>query len=148
MLKMIAELISNVAGILSNWFKWKSSGVSQRREAEGIVERDGNAAAKRRAEVNRACHTGDAAAVNRIVNGVGAAAIVFAFLFVDAVLVGGCFSPPAPQYVAADREVKCHTNETGAVIWEVPALVMEELLNAKLELDDLKKENKIKEITK
>lgn len=140
MLKMIAELISNVAGIFSNWFKWKSSGVSQRREADGIVERDENAAAKRRAEVNRACHTGDAAAVNRIVNG--------ACIALAALALGCASAPPAPQYVAADREVKCRTNETGTVIWEVPALVMEELLNARLELDDLKKENKIKEITK
>lgn len=141
---MVAELISNVAGIFSNWFKWKSSGVSQRLEAEGIVERDENAAAKRRADVNRACHTGDAAAVNRFLNECLAMACGLGFM-------AGCLSakPAAPQYVAADREVTCTTNELGrAVMWHVPPLVMEELLNARLELDDLKKENKIKEIAK
>lgn len=141
---MVAELISNVAGIFANWFRWKSSGVSQRLEAEGIVERDENAAAKRRAEVNRACHEGDAAAVNRFLNECLAMACGLGFM-------AGCFSakPAAPQYVAADRKVTCTTNEMGrAVMWHVPPLVMEDLLNARLELDDLKKESKIKEIAK
>ena len=60
----------------------------------------------------------------------------------------GCTSP-TPKYVAADREVTCVTNETGAVeYWRVPPLVMEDLLNAKVELGELKNELKVKEITK
>lgn len=60
----------------------------------------------------------------------------------------GC-AAPTPKYVAADREVACVTNETGAVeYWRVPPLVMEDLLNAKVELGELKQELKIKEITK
>lgn len=62
--------------------------------------------------------------------------------------VAGCVAD-GPKYVAADREVTCVTNETGAVVyWRVPPLVMEELLNAKVELGELKQELKIKEITK
>ena len=58
----------------------------------------------------------------------------------------GCVSE-RPRYVAADRVVTCVTNETGAVeYWRVPPLVMEELLNAKLELEEAKHENKVKEI--
>lgn len=149
MLKMIAELISNALGIVSNWFKWKSSGVAQREAAEGIVQKSEDAAAKRKAEINRACHQGDADAVNRIVNGCGMAFLVAAFLFADACFVCGCFSAPKPQYVAADREVTCVTNATGMVeYWKVPPLVMEDLLNAKVELGEIKKEQKIKEITK
>ena len=144
MLKMILELIANAAGVVSNWFRWKSSGVAQREAAEGIVERDEAAAAKRKAEVNRACHEGDADFVNRIVNG----AVAFA-LAVFCVVGCGCASAQKPQYVAADREVTCVTNATGGVeYWKVPPLVMEELLNAKLELGDMKKEKKVKEITK
>ena len=60
----------------------------------------------------------------------------------------GC-AAPAPKYVAADRVVTCETNETGAVLyWRVPPLVMEELLNSKLELEEMKHQTKIKEITK
>lgn len=149
MLKMILELISNAIGAVSNWFKWKSSGVAQREAAEDIVQKSEDAAAKRKAEINRACHEGDADAVNRIVNGGGMAFLFAAFLFADACIVCGCFSAPKPQYVAADRKVTCVTNATGMVeYWKVPPLVMEELLNAKLELGELKKENKVKEITK
>ena len=149
MLKMIAELISNALGVVSNWFKWKSSSVAQREAAEGIVQKSEDAAAKRKAEINRACHEGDADVVNRIVNGCGMAFFVAAFLFADACLVCGCFSAPKPQYVAADREVTCVTNATGKVeYWKVPPLVMEELLSAKVELGEMKKESKIKEITK
>lgn len=146
---MILELIANAAGAVSNWFKWKSSGVAQREAAEGIVQKSEDSIAKRRAEVNRACHEGDAETVNRLVNGCGMAFFVAAFLFADACFVCGCFSAPKPQYVAADREVTCVTNAIGKVeYWKVPPLVMEELLNAKLELGELKKENKVKEITK
>lgn len=143
MLKMILELIANAAGVVSNWFRWKSSGVAQREAAEGIVERDAADAARRRAEVNRACHEGDSAAVNRFLNECLAAACGLVFMC-------GCASAPSvPQYVAADREVTCVTNAMGKVeYWKVPPLVMEELLNAKLELGELKKENKVKEITK
>lgn len=58
----------------------------------------------------------------------------------------GCISEK-PRYVTADRVVTCTTNELGqAVMWHVPPLVMEELLNAKLELEEVKHENKVKEI--
>jgi hypothetical protein len=138
---MILELIANAAGAVSNWFRWKSSGVAQREAAEGIVQKSEDAIAKRRAEVNRACHEGDASFVNRILN--SAAAVAFSSL-----CVVGCASAVKPQYVAADREVRFVTNSVGRAVFEVPPLVMEELLNAKLELGEIKKENKIKEITK
>jgi hypothetical protein len=141
MMKMILELIANAAGAVSNWFKWKSSGVAQREAAEGIVQKSEDAAARRKAEVNRACHEGDAGFVNRILNSSAAFALA-------SLCVIGCASAK-PQYVAADREVTCVTNAMGKVeYWKVPPLVMEELLNAKLELGELKKENKVKEITK
>jgi hypothetical protein len=140
---MITELISNALGVVSNWFKWKSSGVAQREAAEGIVQKSEDAAVKRKAEINRACYEGDARAVNRFLNNCLEIACGLCFM-------AGCLSsPPSPQYVAADREVTCVTNATGKVeYWKVPPLVMEELLNAKLELGELKKENKVKEITK
>lgn len=61
-------------------------------------------------------------------------------------LACGCVSEKT-RYVAADRVVTCTTNGFGqAVMWHVPPLVMEELLNAKLELEEAKHENKVKEI--
>lgn len=139
---MILELIANAAGAVSNWFKWKSSGVAQRDAAEDIVQKSEDAAAQRRSEVNHACHEGDAGFVNRILNSSAAFALA-------SLCVVGCASATKPQYVAADREVTCVTNAMGKVeYWKVPPLVMEELLNAKLELGEIKKENKVKEITK
>lgn len=143
MLKMILDLISNAFGVAKEWLGFKNSNVGQRKAAEGIVKNAEDAAKKRKAEINKAVHEGDAAAVNRIVNGF---AILWAMVVIASVL--GCVAP-APKYVAADREVTCVTNETGAVeYWRVPPLVMEELLNAKVELGELKQELKIKEITK
>ena len=138
---MIMELVSNAIGAVKGWFDWKSSGVGQRKAAEAMVDKAETAAKKRKAEINRAVFEGDAAKVNAIVAGCAAASLaVFA----------GCFSaPPAPVYVAADREVSCVTNAAGAVeYWKVPPLVMEDLLDAKVELGELKKELKIKEIVK
>ena len=142
MLKMILELVANALGVVKGWLDWKSSGVGQRKAAEGMVEDAEAAAKRRRAEINRAVHEGDEATVNRIVNGLCVAACV------SLALVAGCASPE-PAYVAADRHVTCVTNATGAVeYWRVPPLVMEELLNAKVELGELKKELKVKEIMK
>lgn len=144
---MILELITNAVGAVSNWFKWKSSGVKQRTDAEAIVKRDERAAENRRAEVNHAVHTGDEATINRLVNGL---AILWALVLFASLLscAAGCRSPE-PRYVAADRVVTCATNETGAVLyWRVPPLVMEELLNSKLELEEMKHQTKVKEITK
>lgn len=144
---MILELISNAVGAVKGWFDWKTSHVKQRTDAEAIVKRDERAAQNRRAEVNRAVHTGDEAKVNRLVNGLALlwALVLFASLLSCA---AGCRSPE-PRYVAADRVVTCVTNETGDVLyWRVPPLVMEELLNSKLELEEMKHETKVKEITK
>ena len=143
MLKMILELISNAFGVAKEWLGFKNSGVGQRKAAENMVKDAEDAAKKRKAEINKAVHEGDAATVNQIVNGF---AILWAMLVAASVL--GC-AAPAPKYVAADREVTCVMNETGAVeYWRVPPLVMEELLNAKVELGELKNELKVKEITK
>lgn len=147
MFTMILELITNALGTVSNWFKWKSSPVKQHTDAEAVVKRDERAAQNRRAEVNRAVHTGDEAKVNRIVNGL---ALLWALMLSASLLSCACgCRTPEPRYVAADRVVTCVTNETGAVLyWRVPPLVMEELLNSKLELEEMKHQNKVKEITK
>ena len=142
---MIGELIANIAGIFSNFFKWKSSGVKQTREAREIVEKDEAAARARRAEINRAVHGGDAETVNRIIGGCGMAAFVAGVIAVGA--AAGCASkPPATVYVAADRKVEVITNAAGTAGWFVPNLVMEDFVRSKVELDELKKELKVKEI--
>ena len=149
MLKAMMKLISNVLGAFSNWFMWKSSGVAQHDAAEKRVSKQEAADLERRSAVNHAVHEGDEKAVNRIVNGF---AILFAMVLFTAILdfCCGCLtSRQQMQYIAADREVTCTTNENGrAVMWHVPPLVMEELLNSKLELKEIKHQNKVKEITK
>lgn len=144
MLKMILEMLANALGAVSNFFRWKSSPVAQHDGAEARVSAEEAKARDRRAEVNRAVHEGDEEAVNRLVNGL---AILWAMALAACIL--GCVAPKAPRYVAADRVVTCTTNELGqAVMWHVPPLVMEELLNAKLELEEVKHENKVKEMLK
>ena len=145
MLKMILDLISNAFGAVKGWLDFKNSGVGQRKAAEGMVKSAEDAAKKRRAEINKAVYEGDAATVNRIVNGL---ALLWAMVLAAAIFAAGCVAD-GPKYVAADRVVACVTNETGAVeYWRVPPLVMEDLLNAKVELGELKQELKIKEITR
>lgn len=149
MLKAMMELISNVLGVLSNWFRWKSSGVAQHDAAEKRVFQQEAAVLERMSAVNRAVHEADEKAVNRIVNGF---AILFAMVLFAAIFdfCCGCYTQrPQTQYIAADRIVTCTTNESGrAVMWHVPPLVMEELLNSKLELEEIKHQNKVKEIAK
>ena len=150
MLKAMLEFLSNALGAIGNFFKWKSSGVAQRRAAKRIVSEEEELRRERREDLNRAVHEGDAAKVNAIARGV---LILVAMLSMMAVLslVAGCIAPEPPHtvYVAADREITCTTNAQGrAVMWHVPPLVMEDLLNSKVELDEMKRENKIKESTK
>lgn len=149
MLKAMLEFLSNALGAFGNFFKWKSSGVAQYDAAEKRVSEREASASARKAAVNRAVHEGDADAVNRIIGGF---AILFAMVLFVAILdfCCGCLtSRPQTQYIAADRVVTCTTNENGrAVMWHVPPLVMEELLNSKLELEGIKHQNKVKEITK
>ena len=71
MLKMVLEMLANALGAVSNWFRWKSSGVAQYDAAESRATAAENAVRDRKAEVNRAIHEGDEGAVNRIVNGLG-----------------------------------------------------------------------------
>lgn len=140
---MVLEMLANALGAVSNFFRWKSSGVAQHDAAESRATAAENAVRDRKAEVNRAVHEGDEEAVNRLVNGL---AILWA-MALAACILGCATAPKAPHYVAADRVVTCTTNELGqAVMWHVPPLVMEELLNAKLELEEVKHENKVKEI--
>ena len=143
------EFISNILGAIGNFFKWKSSGVAQRNAAKKMVSEEEELRREKREVVNRAVHTGDVDRVNAIASG---ALILMAMLgMMGIVAMMGCVSPKKPQtvYVAADRVITCTTNEEGrAVMWHVPPLVMEDLLNSKVELDEMKKENKIKEITK
>lgn len=142
---MVLEMLANALGAVSNFFKWKSSGVAQHDAAESRATAAEDAARDRKTMVNRAVHEGDEDAVNRIVNGF---ALLWALALSASLLscAAGCRTPE-PRYVAADRIVTCVTNETGTVeYWHVPPLVMEELLNAKLELEEVRHENKVKEI--
>lgn len=89
MLKMILDLISNAFGAVKGWLDFKNSGVGQRKAAEGMVKSAEDAAKKRRAEINKAVHEGDTAAVNRIVNGL---ALLWAMVLAAAIFAAGCAS--------------------------------------------------------
>lgn len=149
MLKAMLEFLSNALGAFGNFFKWKASPVAQHDAAEKRVSEREASVSARKAAVNHAVHEGDADAVNSIIGGF---AILFAMALFAAMLdlcCGCSTTAPQPRYVAADRVVTCTTNENGqAVMWHVPPLVMEELLNSRLELEEIKHQNKVKEIAK
>lgn len=141
------NFVSNAIEAVGGWFKWKSTGVAQRQSAKRIVAEEDNARRRTCAEINRAVHEGDADKVNAIVNG-AIVLIMMVGMVVGVMVSTGCSLAAVPVYVSADREITCTTNEAGrAVMWHVPPLVMEDLLRCKMELEELKKESRIREMT-
>lgn len=134
MLATIIKLVSAIANGVGGYFKWKSSAYKQYTEAEEAVEKENEKALRERSAIENAVFQGDAATVNRIING--------SFGFMVA-LFCGCVSvvEPLPIYVPADRAVSPMTNSVGMAGWFVPNPVMADFLMQKTEIKDLK--NKI-----
>lgn len=143
MLRMILQFIGGIAEAIGGFFKWKAAPNTQYSAAEKAVEKNDAAIAKKKAEAEEAAYGGDEMKVNTIINGIRA--VAFALLF----FAGGCFSDkPSVQVVRVteDRWVRAVTNELGKVShWEVPPSVMTELLDAKIERDELLKKQRIQE---
>lgn len=139
MWKFLTALLSAIGG----FFAWKSSASKQYSDAKKSVEADMKKREDERQGVKDAVYNGDENAINSILN--PAVAIIMSFT----VLIGGCalIKPEVKVVrVTEDRYVSCVTNEAGEVeYWKVPPAIMVELVDATLELRQLKKDNKINE---
>lgn len=138
----IGNMLGGIAEAVGGIFKWKASPHKQYSDAEKIVEKKEAQMKSEKKRLEDAVYGGDEQSVNKFLNECLSLACVFG------VFMCGCVSTPQPEVtrVAADRYVSAVTNDMGQVqYWKVPPLVMTELLDAKLELMEYKKKEKINE---
>ena len=144
MLKMILDFLGGIFEAVGGFFKWRASPNEQYRSAEKDVEKNDAAIAKKKQEASDAVYGGDEVKVNSIIHGSLCVAVSLVLT-----CAAGCFSG-SPEVrtvrVPEAKWVRAVTNETGAVShWEVPPSVMTELLDAKIERDELLKRQRINE---
>lgn len=142
MMGAIGNILGGIAEAVGGIFKWKASPHKQYSDAEEIVEKKEAEMKSEKKRLEDAVYGGDEKAVNGFLNECLALACGLG------VFACGCFSTPQPEVtrVPADRYVSAVTNDVGQVqYWKVPPLVMTELLDAKLELMEYKKKDKINE---
>jgi hypothetical protein len=134
------NLISSIGSAIAGFFSWKTSKVSQRREAEKDLIKEEEKKAKLKAEISDAIHTGNDEKLNNILSRL--LPVIFC-VFSTAFLVG-CYSTKTTiKYVPTDRRIESCTNSIGIACKAVPNAVFEELVNATIELQDLQREIKL-----
>lgn len=136
----LINLLSSIGAAVAGFFNWKSSKVAQRREAEKDIKKEELEKAKLKAEISDAIHTGDDDKLNEIMTRLFP--VVFC-VFSAAFLVGCNSTKTTIKYVPTDRRIESCTNSIGIACKAVPNAVFEELVNATIELKDLKREIKL-----
>ena len=136
----LINLLSSIASAVAGFFNWKSSKVAQRREAEKDLKKAEEKKDKLMAEISDAIHTGDDEKLNEIMTRL--LPVVFC-VFSMAFLVGCYCTKTTIKYVPTDRRIESCTNSIGIACKAVPNAVFEDLINATIELQDLKREIKI-----
>lgn len=136
----ILSFLSSIASAIGGFFSWKSSAVNQRREAEKDLEQEEAKKAKLKAEISEAIHTGDDEKLNEILTRI--LPVVFC-AFSTVFLIGCTTSRTVIKYVPSDRRIESCTNSIGIACKAVPNAVFEDLVNATVELQDLKREIKL-----
>lgn len=136
----ILTLLSSIASAVGGFFNWKSSAVNQRREADKDLKNEEEEKAKLKAEISDAIHTGNDEKLNEILTRL---LLVLCCVFSTAFLIGCNTSKTVIKYVPTDRRIESCTNSIGIACKAVPNAVFEELVNATVELQDLKREIKI-----
>lgn len=137
----ILKLLGGIVEALGGFFKWKASPNKQYSDAEKAVEKADRKREEKRQSISDAVYGGDESAVNSLIH--GSVVILVAAI----VACSGCMEPKVKVVrVTEDRYVSSVTNSLGEVLyWKVPPSVMVELLTAKTELEELKKQNRINE---
>ena len=136
----ILTFISAIASAVGGFFNWKSSAVNQRREADKDLKNEEEKKAKLKAEISDAIHTGNDEKLNEILTRL---LLVLCCVFSTAFLIGCNTSKTVIKYVPADRRIESCTNSVGIACKAVPNAVFEDLVNATVELQDLKREIKL-----
>ncbi len=136
----ILTLLSSIASAVGGFFNWKSSAVNQRREADKDLKNEEEKKAKLKAEISDAIHTGNDEKLNEILTRL---LLVLCCVFSTAFLIGCNTSKTVIKYVPTDRRIESCTNSIGIACKAVPNAVFEDLVNATVELQDLKREIKL-----
>jgi hypothetical protein len=136
----ILTFFSAIASAVGGFFNWKSSAVNQRREADKDLKNEEEKKAKLKAEISDAIHTGNDEKLNEILTRL---LLVLCCVFSTAFLIGCNTSKTVIKYVPADRRIESCTNSVGIACKAVPNAVFEDLVNATVELQDLKREIKL-----
>ena len=136
----ILTLLSSIASAVGGFFNWKSSAVNQRREADKDLKNEEEKKAKLKAEISDAIHTGNDEKLNEILTRL---LLVLCCVFSTAFLIGCNTSKTVIKYVPTDRRIESCTNSIGIACKAVPNAVFEELVNAIVELQNLKREIKL-----
>ena len=134
------NLISSIGSAIAGFFSWKTSKVAQRREAEKDLIKEEEKKAELKAEISDAIHTGNDEKLNEILSRL--LPVVFC-VFSTAFFVGCNCTKTTIKYVPTDRRIESCTNSIGIACKAVPNAVFEELVNAIVELQNLKREIKL-----
>ena len=134
------NLISSIGSAIAGFFSWKTSKVAQRREAEKDLIKEEEKKAKLKAEISDAIHTGNDEKLNEILTRI--LPVVYC-VFATAFLIGCNNSKTVIKYAPTDRRIESCTNSIGIACKAVPNAVFEDLVNAAVELQDLKREIKL-----
>lgn len=137
MMTSIISFLSGIASAIGSVFKFRSTPEMQRERAEDRQQEIEADRVARVDEMRQAVFSGDDERVNSIVN-----QILLCFLAVASILlVVGCVSTPARVvYIPTDRRIESCTNSIGIACKAVPDAVFAELLEAAIELKDLRRE--------
>ena len=132
----IAAVITSIASAVSNFFKWRSSPVQQRRSAESDAKKAAAEKAGNNRTIENEVYSGDKDAVNARIGNVLKVMAVGATLALSA---SGCLTAPGskPVYVPADRMCYPTTNSVGVAGWFVPNAAFSELLKSAQRASDL-----------
>lgn len=137
---MIMKLITAIFTAIGGFFNWKASPSKQYSDARKSVEKDMKKREDDRQAVRDAVYGGDENRVNAMLNP------AIAVLVGVCLLCGGCFTTTKVVRVTEDRYVSCVKGDDGKVLyWKVPPAIMVELLDAKCELEQYKKDKQINE---
>ena len=136
----IMQFFSSIVSAFGGWLKWKSLPVNQRREAEKDLQKEESEKAKLKAELSDAIHTENDEKLNEILTRI--LPVVFC-VFSTAFFIGCNGTKTTIKYVPTDRRIESCTNSIGIACKAVPNAVFEELVNATIELQDLRREIKL-----
>lgn len=136
----ILALLGAIAAAIGAFFTYKNSSMGQRSSATSDFEKTEAAKKAAKSAVKSAVYSGDVSKINSMLS----------VTLVAMMITGcsGCFSKP-PVVVPSTRYVEAVMTPKGTVdYYKVPPVILEELLNTKIELEYTQRELEILRRTK